>query len=122
MWKRGSHPSIVAIALAFLLGGCSILKGFQVGFPAAARLRHGEAVAQGVCSACHAVDGARVAGQGRARSFAAISRKYSRAGLELEMMAIADAGHYSMPAIPLSPKDQAGLAAYIVSLRDRPDR
>jgi mono/diheme cytochrome c family protein len=122
MRVRSIHASIVASALALLLGGCSILKGLEVGFPAAAKLRHGEVVAQRSCSACHAIGGAGARGQGRALSFAAISKKYSPAGLELEMRAIADAGHYSMPAIPLSPKDQAGLAAYIASLRGAPDR
>jgi mono/diheme cytochrome c family protein len=110
------------IAVTLLLGGCSVLKGFEVGFPTAAKLRNGEAVAQRVCSACHATDRSNTGGKGRATPFAAIAKKYSTSGLELELSAISDAGHYSMPAIPLSAKEQAGLAAYIASLGGAPDR
>jgi cytochrome c len=120
MCRRSIYSALLASTVALLLGACSTVKGFQVGFPTAAKQQHGEDVARRTCSTCHAIGRSGTGGQERATPFATISKKYSTAGLELEMSAIADAGHYSMPAIPLSRKDQAGLVAYIASLRDAP--
>jgi mono/diheme cytochrome c family protein len=114
-------PILVAPALAVLLNGCVMARGLQEGFPAAFSVHHGQAVARKVCAACHAVDQGQSSLPG-APTLSQVSKKYSDSGLRLEMETITEIGHYSMPAVRISSKDQRDLVAYIASLRGNSDR
>lgn len=119
--ERASLTALAPAVLALLLSACGTLKGLEIGFPQAAQLQHGERIARNVCAACHDIGRETKARRAVAPAFVAISRKYSSSGLTLQMDAIAAIGHYSMPAIPLSAKEQRDLVAYIGTLRPAAD-
>jgi mono/diheme cytochrome c family protein len=107
----------LAPALAVLLSGCSVAEGLRVGFPTASRIGRGESVARNVCAACHAVRPGQASARSGAPTFMTISRRYTPRGLDRELDAIAEVGHYGMPVIRITPNDQRDLITYIASLR-----
>jgi len=108
---------VAAPVIAVLLSGCSVAEGLRVGFPTASRIGRGESVARNVCAACHAVRPGQASARSGAPTFMTISRRYTPRGLDRELDAIAEVGHYGMPVIRITPNDQRDLIAYIASLR-----
>jgi mono/diheme cytochrome c family protein len=98
-------PLIVALAvLAFISGSGS---GF------AADVRHGKLIALRVCSICHAVTKAQVAGNPSAPSFQtiAMSQQFRKKGVALLFER-----HPKMPTFALTQEEVDDIAAYIKSL------
>lgn len=106
-------------AAALVLAGC-IAIGEEWGAHDTALMGHGRSVAREKCAGCHTVSGARPSPNPRAPSFADISRRYSRSGLDREFEAISEVGHYAMPTTPLTPAERESLAAYIYKGRAGP--
>ncbi len=79
----------------------------------------GERIAQSWCSRCHVVDsGQQKAGNDAVPSFPAIARRASTSQASLTVFLVTS--HPRMPDFNLSRAEIQNVAAYILSLRDRP--
>lgn len=112
------HRAFAVLAAALALAGCASI-GEDVGFASAAATHRGRALAQEKCARCHTIAGRAASPNPRATTFARIGKLYSRNGLEWELEAINDVGHYQMPTTPLSRAEMKSLVAYVY--RNRTD-
>jgi mono/diheme cytochrome c family protein len=110
---------VFAPAIASLIGGCALMSGIDEDLASAAMVSRGEAYAQSVCAACHGVGRGQVSARAGAPIFREIARRYTPSGLERELEAIAEVGHYDMPRIRIAPADRADLIVYVASLQKR---
>ena len=73
--------------------------------------------AQDNCAGCHQIRYEGASKNPRAPSFGQIHRSFSRTGLESELDAITEVGHFGMAPRPISPTDRSDVATYIENLR-----
>jgi mono/diheme cytochrome c family protein len=99
-----------------LIGGAA---AFALLAPAALppAVQSGEQIAQKRCASCHAIGLQARSPKVHAPTFDEIRLEYNAPYLEKKLADIAKRGHRSMPAIPISPKEAADIAAYVESLR-----
>jgi len=109
--KDAGLRSLAILIVAVALSGCA---GLRPPPPPTAAER-GRAVAQGACSACHAVAPGAASPRARAPAFASIEMAHT-AGLEGRVAALTRTGHYEMPPVKLTPGQVADVVAYIASL------
>lgn len=79
--------------------------------------RRGFNYAQDNCAGCHEIGYQGASKNPQAPAFGQIQKTYSRTGLERELDAVSEVGHFGMPPKPVSPTDRADLATYIKNLR-----
>ncbi len=73
--------------------------------------------AQDNCAGCHQIGYQGASKNPQAPAFGQIQRSYSRTGLERELDAVSEVGHFGMQPRPISPTDRTDLATYIENLR-----
>lgn len=93
-----------------------------------ASVGRGQAVAQRVCSRCHAIGVAGESPDKRAPPFRTLTGQFVPLTLHRRLTEIAETGHYDMPPVAVHSDEVSDLAAYINSFGagwtrdDRPDR
>ena len=102
------HKTFDLFAAVLVLAGCA-----SPGVGVAGSMDRGRALAREKCAACHTIAGRAASPNPRAPAFAVVGKRYSRQGLDRELQAINDVGHYEMPTTPLSPAERDSLAVYI---------
>jgi len=105
-------PARVLFAGAILLTGCATRLPPS---PAQLELAQGQALAQRICAACHALGPGEDSAHPRAPPFSSREMQHT-AGLSGRVAALARGGHYSMPPVSLTPAEAAAVTAYIESL------
>ena len=80
-------------------------------------VQSGEQIAQARCASCHAIGLKARSPKVHAPTFDEIRLEYNAPYREKKLADIAKRGHRGMPAIPISPKEAADIAAYVESLR-----
>src|SRR5690606_8505547 len=116
---RRAPVMLLPFALALILGGCASVADQMLGTNLV-QVSEGRRLAEQRCASCHAIDGTSQGPETEARSFAEIAERRRGRSLEWQLETISDIGHFSMPAIALSPAEQASLAAYIRRQRPKP--
>lgn len=113
------RPPVILLlfALGVGLGGCAGVADQLLGTNLV-QVSEGRRLAQQRCASCHAIKAAGPSPAAEARSFGEIAQRHRGRSLDWQLETINEAGHFSMPAIALSPAEQASLAAYI--RRQRP--
>jgi len=107
-----------AVALGLIglavLGACQTVGDYVN--PEGAEMRRGLTVAEVYCAECHAIGRTGASPRATAPAFGDIQNRYGRLGLEREMEAIGEVGHYEMRPVQIDPADQRDLVAYIMGL------
>jgi cytochrome c553 len=107
----------IAVACALVLSGCVTS---QTENALSADARAGKALAQDLCSGCHAIAGADDSANPAAPPFRALLTRYTLAELEQKLPAGTLMGHPDLPSVRLSEQGAKDLVAYLEAVRHAP--
>jgi cytochrome c len=107
----------VLLATCVPLSACVNLPFYPFTTDEDAAAHRGYNYARDNCAGCHQVGYEGVSPDPHAPAFGQIHRSFSRTGLERELDAISEVGHFTMKARPISPADRSDVAAYIENLK-----
>ena len=103
----------LGLAAVLVMAGAALAEPASA---ASAAIRRGAALAASNCAACHATGLTGASPNPKSPPFVEVGQRYADLRLDWELEAIAEVGHYQMPARPLTAGQINDLVAYIRDL------